>query len=305
MNTPVGKKVNVLFLGFNRPALTYKVLQSIAEYAPEHLYVALDGARPGSLSDAEGSAAIKEMIEKWSAANPAVTIHRLYRESNLGCGIAVSQAITWFFEQEEMGIILEDDCLPNKSFFGFCEELLHRYRNEEKIMHIGGSNYLYGHVPVDTSYYFSRLPQIWGWATWKRAWDLYDFRMSAFDQLLTNPVFQRYFKFERDIYTLTKEGRLDTWDVQWVYTIYTHGGLSIVSTGNLVTNAGFDDNKGVHLIKKPKWYNDQTVEITTMRHPDRLEPNTAADDYVTRRKHRIGIQGKLKKLIKKLLFIRH
>jgi hypothetical protein len=294
------EKVAVLLLAFNRPSLTDKVLGSIGHYAPPDLYVALDGPRPGRKDDELNGAAITESVSAWEAANPATRVHRLYRKKNLGCGRGVSSAITWFFSQEEMGIVLEDDCLPNLAFFSFCERLLWQYRDAEKIMHIGGSNHLHGGITVDSTYYFSKYPQIWGWASWKRAWEKYRLEMPDLESLFSLPAFRRYYK--KEIFLITGRGDLDTWDIQWIYAFLMNDGLSILPRDNFIKNLGFDNNGGTHLQAKPSWYDDTTTEIEVLVPPDSITQNQAADDYVFRTVYNPSALSRIKRKLKKLLF---
>jgi len=296
------EKVPVLLLAFNRPLLTQKVLDTIAAYAPPDLYVAVDGARPGRKDDEAHVADIRQRVTVWEAANPRTRVHKLYRETNLGCGRGVSGAITWFFGEEPMGIILEDDCLPNKSFYSFCEELLHRYANEERIMHIGGSNFLGGAVPMESTFYFSRYVQIWGWASWRRAWQKYRFEMTDLDGVFRLPAFRRYFRQDKGIFEGTATGHLNTWDLQWIYAILWNDGLSIAPNGNFIRNIGFDDAAGTHLTDKPSWYDDTTTESEVLIAPSAMEANAAADDRILRTVYRPSILLRMQRKLKKILF---
>ncbi|MBS1599289.1 MAG: nucleotide-diphospho-sugar transferase [Bacteroidetes bacterium] len=293
-------KVSVLLLAFNRPVITEKVLEAIAIYAPRDLYIGIDGPRPGNEKDVENCGLVKKLVDNWEQKNPSVRVHKLYRDKNLGCGHAVSEAINWFFDNEEMGIILEDDCLPNKSFFSFCQILLRKYYDNEAIMHIGGSNYLDDKIKIDSTYYFSKFPHIWGWATWRRAWKKYQFDMPHFDEFLHHPDFKRY--YDNEVFIKVKQKEVDTWDSQWVYTFIMNEGLSILPKKNLVKNLGFDEFKGTHLHKKPKWYNDNTTEIQTIIHPNKILQNQLADDYIYKKAYKKTIIIRIKTLIKKLFF---
>ena len=162
-------------------------------------------------------------------------------EKNLGCRAGVSSGITWFFNHVSEGIILEDDCVPDTSFFRFCEVLLEYYRNDERIMHIGGINLQDGRTRGIGSYYFSKINHIWGWATWKRAWDKYDVNISTYPQLVeqklfstvfTNPATRRYWQKNID---LVYNNRKDTWDIQWQYAVSVNNGLAIIPNRNLVS----------------------------------------------------------------------
>ena len=152
----------VLFLVFNRPDTTAQVFEAIRQAKPPRLYVASDGAREDKEGELEKVKQVREIVSQvdWNCE-----VKTLFRDKNLGCKIAVSSAIDWFFEQEEMGIILEDDCLPHPTFFRFCQELLERYRDDERIGMISGNNFQFGRKCTDYSYYFSMYSHIWGWAS--------------------------------------------------------------------------------------------------------------------------------------------
>ncbi|MBB6610712.1 nucleotide-diphospho-sugar transferase [Pontibacter sp. Tf4] len=238
----------VLLIIFNRAHTTQKVLDRIRQVKPKKLYVAADGPRPGHETDAVRCAEARAVIEQvdWDCE-----VKTLFREQNLGCGVAPSSAITWLFEHEETGIILEDDCVPSKSFFWFCQELLEKYKNDTRVMHISGNNYLNGwQRDSDYSYYFSNKVNSWGWATWRRAWQLYDFNLGNYPELKNkgylNGIFLNKFeetyrlsKIEETIANLQKG---DVWDYQWEFTVYSNSGLCIVPEVNLVSNIGFGED---------------------------------------------------------------
>lgn len=235
----------VLFIIFNRPETTQVVFDAIRNVRPSRLYVAADGPRPTVASDADRCAKARKIIEQvdWKC-----DVKTLFRDKNLNCGLGPSTAMTWFFENEEEGIILEDDCLPSDSFFWFCEELLERYRSDDRIMHIGGNNFLDGWSNnPEYSYYFSRSGHIWGWATWRRAWKLFDYNMSMYEKVKQKGYFDRFFlnrleKFYRlrkfDA-TVARRGNVDWWDYQWDFARFINSGLAIVPNKNLVKNVGF------------------------------------------------------------------
>lgn len=292
-------KVPVLLLAFNRPDITQSVLTAIAGYTPPRLYVAVDGPRTGHPTDGERCLAVKQLIAQWKTANPATDVRTLYREENLGCGRGVSSGITWFFDQEDMGIVLEDDCLPDPGFFWFCEQLLWQYRDQERIMHIGGSNHLHGAISMESTYYFSKYPQIWGWASWRRAWKLYRFDMTDLAGLFAKPEFDRL--YDRKIFELTARGELDTWDIQWIYAFLMNNGLAILPDGNFIANIGFGDNSGAHLNGKPAWYEGTIRPVTKLIAPDGMHENVAADDYVYRTCYHPGMWLRMRRKLKKLL----
>ena len=184
-NTPI------LFLIFNRPDTTFKVFEEIRKIKPAKLYIAADGPRPNVIGEEEKCTASRNIIKQvdWDC-----DVKTLFREKNLGCKIAVSSAISWFFENVEEGIILEDDTFPTQSFFWFCQELLDFYRNDSRIMHISGNNFQLGKIRGEGSYYFSKYNHIWGWATWKRAWRFYDVSLNTFPIFVQRKVIKNIFR---------------------------------------------------------------------------------------------------------------
>jgi len=242
LNTPV------LLIIFNRAHTTKQVLDRIRQVKPTKLYVAADGPRPGNVTDAERCAEARAVIAQvdWDCE-----VKTLFREQNLGCGVAPSSAISWLFEHEETGIILEDDCVPSKSFFWFCQELLEKYKNDTRVMHISGNNYLKGwRRDSDYSYYFSNKVNSWGWATWRRAWQLYDFNLSNYPELKNKGYlngiflnkFEEKYRLSKIEETITNLKKGDVWDYQWEFTVYSNSGLCIVPEVNLVSNIGFGED---------------------------------------------------------------
>lgn len=236
-------KSPVLFLIFNRPDSTAVVFAAIREAKPERLYVAADGPR----ADREGEAERCEEARRIATeVDWPCEVRTLFRDENLGCRRAVSGAITWFFEHEEEGIILEDDCVPHPSFFPYCETLLERYRDDERVMLVGGDNTLSSEVTWRGSYDFSRHALIWGWATWARAWAKYDFDnfvSSCRDPVLSD-VFSENFAqlaWERRL-TRAAEGSLNSWATPWLFTVWQCSGLAAVPATNLVSNIGFGED---------------------------------------------------------------
>lgn len=237
----------VLLVIFNRPETTRLVFEAIRKVKPLRLYIAADGPRPGNDSD---RIKCKEAREILGEVDWDCQVKTLFRDENLNCGVGPSSAFTWFFENEEEGIILEDDCLPSQSFFWFCQELLERYRHDSRIMHIGGNNFLDGwQKDNDYSYYFSRSGHIWGWATWRRAWKMFDYKLSLYEEVKRKKYFNDFFLNPVEkIYRLRKfdktvgSSKVDWWDYQWDFARYVNSGLAIVPKINLVRNIGFGEN---------------------------------------------------------------
>ncbi|MDX1416596.1 MAG: hypothetical protein R3293_20520 [Candidatus Promineifilaceae bacterium] len=237
----------ILFLAFNRPDTTHKVFNVIRQVKPPRLYAAVDGPRLNTVGEVEKVSQVRDLIQNsidWNCE-----VKTLYRNNNLGCRRAVSSAITWFFEHEEEGIVLEDDCLPNPTFFRFCQELLHKYRFDSRVMMISGNNFQYSRKRTNYSYYFSRYSHIWGWATWRRAWKLYDKDLSYWRELQQGDYLADIFRGDEyaipsweKIFRTVYAGNIDTWDYIWTLSSWMQNGLSITPNLNLVSNIGFGIN---------------------------------------------------------------
>lgn len=237
-NTPV------LFLIFNRPSTTKLVFDQIKKAKPAKLFIAADAARAEIAGEKELCEEVKHTVSgiDWPCA-----VYHLYRTQHLGCKTAVSLAITWFFEQVDEGIILEDDCLPSLSFFSFCSAMLCEFRDETSIFHINGNNFQGAIHRGGGSYYYSKYTHVWGWATWKRAWSHYSLELKEWDvfkeskkfkNLFTSSIEKKFWikKFEK--YHHNREIN-NYWSWQWLYTCWYHGGKTITPQKNLVTNIGF------------------------------------------------------------------
>ena len=232
----------VLFLVFNRPSTTEQVFEAIRKAKPQKLYIAADGAREGNESDVINSQKVKEIV---SAVDWDCEVKTLFREKNLGCKYAISSAIDWFFENEPEGIILEDDCLPSFEFFKFCDMMLNHYREDNRIRFIAGSNFQKDKKIGDGSYYFSNLSHVWGWASWRRAWNDYDVELNKYREQDNLTAFKSIFSNEllaqdwNDIIQRLHNNQIDTWDYQWAITNMFNHGLSIMPNANLISNIGF------------------------------------------------------------------
>jgi hypothetical protein len=238
-------KAAVLLIAWRRPHTTRQVIDAVREYSPDRFYVACDGpslSRPG---EQEKVSATRDLIEKevdW----PCRTYH-LFSNENQGCSLGPTRAISWFFENEAEGIILEDDCVPHPDFFLFCENLLNRYRDDQRIWCISGINLQDGSWRGEASYYFSRFAHCWGWASWRSRWRFFDGDLSLWPTLVKNdylgflfadPVERSYWS---DIWWRTNL-HSDTrtwWDYQWFFACLTNAGLTALPNKNLITNIGF------------------------------------------------------------------
>lgn len=242
----------VALIIFNRPEPTAAVFAEIAKARPSKLFVIADGPRPDRPGEAQSCADARAVTEQvdWPCH-----VQRNYSQVNLGCQARVVSGINWLFEQVEEAIIIEDDCVPRQSFFRFCDEMLSRYRNDERVMMVSGrySQYLGEQLPkkFQSSYDFVCFGNCWGWATWRRAWQYFDLDMmhwpvlresSRLDELFqeNNEAKDRRKKLLDEIYA--GRGGVNAWDYQWQVSIWARGGLSIVPRLHLVSNVGFGED---------------------------------------------------------------
>jgi hypothetical protein len=240
MNTPVA------LLIFNRPECTERVFEAIRQAKPSQLLAIADGPRPDRPEDIAKCAAARAIIDRvdWDCE-----VLKNYADTNLGCGVRPATGISWVFDRVETAIILEDDCIPHPDFFQYCDELLTRYRDDERVMHISGNNFWASKYQYEDSYLFSRYTLSWGWATWRRAWQHYDFDMKIWLQMTPDrqhQLLQDLLGDEHAVKTWTRifhdasSRDLGCWDYQWTLACWLQGGLGIVPQVNLVTNIGFD-----------------------------------------------------------------
>lgn len=241
MDTPL------LLIAWRRPHTLRQVINAIRPLAPSRIFVACDGPNLQRSGEAEKVAATRAVIESdidWSCH-----IERLYSDVNQGCRVGVSRAITWFFEQVVEGIILEDDCVPHPDFFPYCTTLLERYRYDTRVWCISGNNFQNGQWRGDGSYYFSRYMHCWGWASWRRCWNLYDADLNYWPHLRGSGLLKTIFDdpHERQYWTsiwnkLLLRGEPDSWAYRWCFTCFINGGLTALPNCNLISNVGFGED---------------------------------------------------------------
>jgi len=229
----------VLFLVFNRPEPTRRVFEAIRAARPQRLYVAADGPRSNRVGEPERCATVRDIA---TAVDWPCEVTTLLRDQNAGCAQAVSNAVSWFFNHEPEGIILEDDCLPDASFFEFSTDQLKRWRDDQRIGQICGFNLLPESSPTGGDYFASHFGWSWGWASWRRAWQAYDITMSSWRRLKQLGLHHQHpFYAERiRLFDATADaGWRDSWDYQWHYTLACQGQLSLIPSVNLIENIGF------------------------------------------------------------------
>ncbi len=240
----------VLFLVYKRPDTTRQVFEAIRQAKPPRLYVAADGPKKDIPGEAEKVKQVRDIV--LNGVDWDCEVKTLFREENLGCKYGVSGGIDWFFETEEEGIILEDDTLPSQSFFWFCQELLGKYRDDERVGHIGGTNPI-PNLSNDSSYFFSKYNRIWGWASWNRAWKEFDVEIKCWPVVKKEKILQSVFtkKVARNyekIFSAVYKREIDTWDYQWFLARLLKY-KAIIPSVNLVANIGFGEN-ATHTLKK-------------------------------------------------------
>lgn len=273
----------ILFLVFNRPEVTAQVFEAIRKARPPRLYVAADGPREGREGEAKRCAEVRRIA---TAVDWPCEVKTLFRVQNLGCKRAVSGGISWFFEHEEQGIILEDDCLPNQDFFYFCEVLLNRYASDERVSVITGDNFQNGVVRGDASYYFSRYNHVWGWASWRRAWAKADMEIRFWPEwkgshewksFWSDAVTRRYWE---KIFNQMLRSEIDSWGYPWTASVWYHGGLTATPNVNLVSNIGFGVDATHTASAESPLAGMATGALGTIKHPDVVQQDLEADSYV-------------------------
>jgi hypothetical protein len=283
-------QVPVLFLVFNRPYHTRQTFEALRKIKPRYLYIGADGPREGNARDVKKCQEVRNIA---TAVDWECEIKTLFNQKNLGTKIAVSNAITWFFNEVEEGIIIEDDCVPDPTFYNFASAMLDLYRHDERIMHINGTNLLMGkQIVTDSSYYYSNLCQVWGWATWRRAWQHFDAFMKDFEaidkvQLLStisdDPAVSNYWYGCLDsVY----RGEVDTWDYQWFYAFWKKRGTAVTPSLNMVSNIGFGEEGTRTIIKFNPFSKMKRYPMKKIIHPPAFAINESADRYSNEQKFR-------------------
>jgi hypothetical protein len=240
----------VVFIIFNRPDTAAQVFARIRSAEPRRLLVIADGPRQGLPGEAEKCAASRALIDRvdWDCE-----VLKNYSDENLGCRQRIVTGMRWAFDHVEEAIILEDDCLPEPAFFPFCDELLLKYRTDERVMTVCGDNYLMGRKSPSYSYFFHSIAGGWGWATWRRAWQHLDMEIKLW------PTFRetswlvdilgdtRAVRYWRAVFDWVYEGgeKIDAWDYQWLFAIWAQHGLAATAGTNLISNLGCGE-QGTH-----------------------------------------------------------
>jgi len=290
----------VLFVVFNRPDTTAQVMEAIRRAKPPRLYVAADGPRdkPGEHERCLEARRIATEVD-WPCE-----VKTLFRSENLRGPNAVSGAINWFFEHEEEGVILEDDCLPSQDFFTYCAELLERYRTDPRVMSICGACFADKRFG-EYDYYCSYYADVWGWATWRRAWNLYDRHLTGWEAVkhsglldaLDAPVKDHWTK----VFSAISEGRRDHWDYPWMFTVMQQRAVALHPRTNLISNLGFRADAS-NTRARPGRVSRSPLAARALgqlrfplHHPPTLEPTREFEDIVNRVRHGISKHPRIAK----------
>ena len=283
----------VLLIVFNRPDQTAKVFNALRKVKPKRIYLSADGPRLCRFGETEKCEAV---LNIFSAPDWPCEVHRKVHSTNIGCDANVLSGVNWFFENEEFGVVLEDDCVPNESFFRFCDKLLERYRNDNRIMWINGFNNGYCSEDVSSSYFYSSYALSSGWASWRRAWSYFrsDSHIFARNDGVST-FFPEHIKasyltwlFWRYAFKYAKVSR--AWDFEWLHSLWMQGGFACTPAKNLISNIGY----GVDAYHGGS-HNDPRGNLPTEElqgkfiFPPEQVPSVSLDIYLGRTFYRIGI----------------
>lgn len=272
----------VIFIIFNRPDTTKIVFDEIRRVRPPKLLVIADGARTGRYKEQELVDQTRSILE---AIDWDCELFTEYSDVNLGCRNRLSTGLTWAFQHVSEAIILEDDCVPDPSFFEFCQELLSYYQSDQRISMISGANLLLGNSPSEDSYYFSNNSHIWGWATWADRWlQDYDPQMVLWPMIRDGNYVADWANSKTEqmslikVFEKTYKGEIDTWDHQWNFANRLNGRISIIPSKNLISNIGFRED-ATHTKKTHKLANMMRAQMAfPLKHPKYIFASRKTDE---------------------------
>ena len=277
LNTPIA------FIVYNRPIYTDKTFEIIRSQKPKKLFLIADGPNPFKNNDNEACQKVRKIVEN---INWDCEVYSNYSKKNLGLKNRVSSGLNWVFSNVDKAIILEDDCVAHPDFFVFCEEILKYYENDERISVVTGNNFQDGKVSGQASYYFSKYPHCWGWATWRRSWRFYNGDISFWPKwkLSQDWLKKHSLQIERiyweKIFNKVFKGEIDSWAYPWTLSNWYFGGLTVTPNKNLVSNIGFGEDATHTKSKKSKFYKMQVHKLGNLKHPTVIKRDNKFDNYV-------------------------
>jgi GR25 family glycosyltransferase involved in LPS biosynthesis len=294
-------KSPVVIIIFQRPELTEKLVSKIGDVRPKDLFIIADG--PKNKTEGTLCAAARKAAEKidWDCQ-----VHKIYSSKNMGLRKRVVTGLNQVFEQVDRAIILEDDCIPSEHFFKFCDQMLIKYKDHSNVTTISGNNFLFNKLAIDESYYFSRYPLIWGWATWKRAWKIYDDELlkwpnykseNALLKIFSNQAIASYWTY---IFDKVAGGYINSWAYRWTYSNLFAGGMTIIPSKNLVSNIGYGA-QSTHTFFKSRRMGMPTDTLEfPLHHPKQVKLNHKADKIVERTTY-LTMRNRIIKLFKNII----
>lgn len=284
---------------FNRPDLTRAVFERIRAARPQTLLVVADGPRTARIGEEELCGTTRKIA---TAVDWPCRVLTNFSDVNMGCGERVSSGITWAFTLVDKAIILEDDCVPDPSFFKFCAELLVKYEDNSRVMSISG----FCHHPMPDlreSYFFTPMPTCWGWATWRRAWEAYDYEMKDWETFRESKDWRFYGNTAphlKQVFEMGWKNDIDTWDYQWAFTCLSRRGVCIMPKESMVSNTGFGSD-ATHTIKENQFTMISAGELSfPLSHPLDVEPNKRLSRILVRTQFEIPKFVTLKRMWEKI-----
>lgn len=293
----------VAFFVFNRPATTRQVWQRIRAVQPRQLFVVADGPRPDRPGEDALCLEVRQLIA--NGVDWPCDVQTNYSDVNLGCGTRVASGLDWVFREVPEAIVLEDDCLPDPTFFRFCAELLERYRDEPRVGLISGCNFRGPRSTAPESYFFSAYNFIWGWAAWRRSWSVFDRSMTRWPALRDSAWLRDWLQsrpaaaYWRERFDAMHAGRVDTWDYPWTFSLWANQVLSILPAANLVTNLGFGPNATHSPPADQRLGIPATPMSFPLHHPAAVVRDIESDKFFEREVFRIGWKHVLKQWLKR------
>jgi hypothetical protein len=299
-------KTPVALIIFNRPNTTERVFEAIRQARPPKLFVIADGPRQDKIGEAQKCADARAIIDRVDWDCEVLTD---YSDINLGCKVRPATGIDWVFQQVEAAIILEDDCLPDPTFFTFCDELLEKYKYDTRLMAIAGSNFQFESKRTNDSYYFSRYPHCWGWATWRRAWQFFDVDMKIWPNVREGNWLRDILDsdsevafWQKNFDSICDRSVTSVWDYQWTFACWIQNGLTILPNVNLTSNIGFGDG-ATHTTVDSKLAN-MPVEAITMplQHPKFVVRDSVSDRYTNDTMFDLSLKVRLRNIIRHRIY---
>lgn len=291
--------IPVLLIIFNRPDKVERLIDSLRKVKPTKMYVSADGPRYGVPSDTTRCAGARAVISQIDWPCEVITN---FHERNTGADFGPEKALNWFFGNVDEGIILEDDCIAHPDFFRFAKDMLTRYRTNDQVMMISGNNFQNGITRGNGSYYFSKYPSTWGWASWKRAWRHYDTKILGYREFIDKNILDTVCqtrvekKYWSRFFEKIHNDKLNHWDIKWIFAIWNNNGISITPNVNLVQNVGFGHD-ATHTLRHDEIMEVRAVEMREIAHPSTIAIDKEADAYLFKHVYKFTLTKKFFHLI--------